>query len=260
MTEVWGRWTYLTQTHGGMIIQALTGDDSGCSLVHVPAGVGGQTPWKDPETTMTGKSTKWSLIAALALCLTLFSATAAGAQESIDIDVTPGTTDVLEVTVTAEGLDEFEGGRAVVYQCANADAAGEAISPTEDDCFAPSNTDQYLIGEVVDGTFTTTYSLKTANIGANAASCIGVPPATSSCQIVVAASKDGRAAIAGAPVDSIVSSAVEAGGSSGLSELPDTGLSASQTMVLMAFGLGLAYLGYLSWSAASPARVSTKRQ
>lgn len=202
-----------------------------------------------------------SALVALALSLVMLAPVAAGAQDGINIEVIPGDAETLQVTVTADGLDEFEGGRAVVYQCANADATGDPIAPTEDDCFAPSNSAQYLIGQVEDGAFTTTYPLQVQGIGANGASCIAVPPATSSCQIVVAASKDGKAAIAGAPVDSIVAAATEAGETAPtpLSELPRTGLSGPQTFMLLAAAMGVLYLGYLSHSAAAPARVSAKR-
>lgn len=194
----------------------------------------------------------------------------AGAQDGIEIDIEPSESfeETGDIVVTAEGLEDFEGGRAVVYQCANADTTGAPIAPTEDDCFPPANPDQYLIGEVVDGAFSATYPLQVRDIGANASQCVGLPPATTNCQIVVAASKGGLAAIKGAPVDELIDQLTaddaEVAGETEtndapLTELPRTGLSTPMALMLGAAGLGLAYFGYLAWSAAAPARLARQR-
>lgn len=224
-------------------------------------------------TTMPGQRKRRLAFAALyvavAVGLVSINAVAAeGVPRQIEVAATDDFGDSLEVAVSLSGMDDFEGGTAAVYLCANADAEGNPIVPTAADCIAPG-TDGYVFGTIENGVYETTYALQLDGIGANGASCVLPENDQLSCQVVVATTSDGEAKITGVPLDGLLAQlsleriaesgqlpAAEADaeviGSVQIEELADTGLSRDLTMMLL-IGSGVAiYLGYLISSAAWP--------
>lgn len=192
-------------------------------------------------------------VAALVVGVVGVAGSPAGAQAD-DLDVTvvagPGFPERTDVEVTIVDLGDFDGGRAVVYQCANADASGAPITPTEDDCFTPDNEANYLVLPIAGDTVEVTYPLRLSGIGANSASCVTLPPATVSCLLVVAASKDDAAILTGVSVDELVARAQP----SEMDGLPVTGADLRLVVPLTAAGAVSLYLGWFAWSAAAPGR------
>lgn len=200
--------------------------------------------------------------------LSVNAVSAQGLPRQIEVAATEDFGDSLEVDVSLTGMDEFEGGTAAVYLCANADADGNPIVPTAADCIAPG-ADGYVFGTIENGAYETTYPLQLEGIGANSASCVLPEDDQLSCQVVVATTVGGEAKITGVPLDGLLAQLsleriVEAGqlpspnadaevlGTVQIEELADTGLSRDMTMMLlMASGIAI-YLGYLITSAAWP--------
>ncbi len=200
--------------------------------------------------------------------LSVNAVSAQGLPRQIEVAATEDFGDSLEVDVSLTGMDEFEGGTAAVYLCANADADGNPIVPTAGDCIAPG-ADGYVFGTIENGAYETTYPLQLEGIGANRASCVLPEDDQLSCQVVVATTVGGEAKITGVPLDGLLAQLsleriVEAGqlpspnadaevlGTVQIEELADTGLSRDMTMMLlMASGIAI-YLGYLITSAAWP--------
>lgn len=202
--------------------------------------------------------------------LSVNAVSAQGPPRQIEVAATEDFGESLEVDVSLTGMDEFEGGTAAVYLCANADATGNAIVPTAADCIAPG-TDGYVFGTIENGSYETTYPLQLEGIGANGATCVLPEEDQLSCQVVVATTMGGEAKITGVPLDGLLAQLsleriVEAGqlpspetdaaaevlGSVQIEELAETGLSRDLTMMLL-LGSGVAiYLGYLITSAAWP--------
>lgn len=203
----------------------------------------------------------------------LFSAGTVSAQGDRQVELAPTENfeDTREVAVRLTGLDDFDGGTAAIYLCANADADGQPIVPTADDCFAPGE-EGYTFGPIVDASFEAVYRLRLTGIGVNDARCVLPEDGATSCQMVVATTHEGDAKITGVPVDALLArlattNGVENGrlpagpatdsevlGTTEVNVLADTGLSRDATLVLVIAAGGLFYLGYLFWSAASPAR------
>ena len=208
----------------------------------------------------------------VAVSVGILSASAMAAQSlprQIEISATEDFGETFEVDVSLTGLADFDGGTAAVYLCGNADADGNPIVPTADDCIAPG-TDGYVFGTIEGGEYATVYALTFESIGVNGATCVLPEDDQLSCQVVVATTMDGEAKITGVPVDALLAQLsldqiVEAGqlpsgpaadaevlGTVQIEELAQTGLSRDLTLLLLT-GSGLAiYLGYLLWSAAVP--------
>lgn len=218
-----------------------------------------------------------SIAAAIALTMMVAAASmtvgtaAAQSDRQVDIVAAEDFDDTGEITVEVTGLDDFDGGTAAIYLCANADSDGEPIMASADDCFAPGD-EGYVFGQIQGARFQATYVLRTEGIGLNSARCQIPDDEMTSCQLVVAATLDGDANITGVPLDALVARLTTAdlvdddvlGGDDAdvldttaqPDELPVTGLSREATMVLLGAAAALVYLGYLFWSATAPARAA----
>lgn len=208
-------------------------------------------------------------VAVVAGLLSVSAVSAEGVPRQIEIAATEDFGDSLEVAVSVTGMDDFEGGTAAVYLCANADGDGNPIVPTAADCIAPG-ADGYVFGTIENGVFETTYALQLEGIGSNGASCVLPENDQLSCQVVVATTAGGEAKITGVPLDGLLAQLsleriaesgelptaeadAEVMGTVQIEELANTGLSRDLTMMLL-IGSGVAiYLGYLISSAAWPA-------
>jgi hypothetical protein len=108
-----------------------------------------------------------------------------------------------EVAVRLSGLEDFEGGTAAVYVCANASVGGDPILPTSGDCFAP-DTDGYVFGPIVGANFESRYALQLDGIGIHSAQCLLPEDGAHSCQLVVAATLGGDSTITGVALDGLL--------------------------------------------------------
>lgn len=191
-----------------------------------------------------------------ALSVLTFTLVAAGPlaaqQRQLDVTIEPGPEFPAStaVIVTVEDLGDFVTGRAVIYQCGNADASGAPIEPTEKDCFAPGNTSNYLVLPIGGPTLELTYPMRLDGIGENGASCVPAAPGADDCQLVVAVAQGDDAVLVGVSLDDVVTAAQE----TELDQLPVTGLSGTAELAIAGLAVGLLYLGWFSWSAARPAR------
>ena len=108
-----------------------------------------------------------------------------------------------EVAVRLSGLEDFEGGTAAVYVCANASVGGDQILPTSGYSFAP-DTDGYVFGPIVGANFESRYALQLDGIGINSAQCLLPEDGAHSCQLVVAATLGGDSTITGVALDGLL--------------------------------------------------------
>lgn len=170
----------------------------------------------------------------------------AGAQTSFDVSVEATSPAIGQLTVSATGLDDFVGGRLVVYVCGNADADFVPITPTEQDCIGPGGTG-YRSVPIDEPTVEIRYTLRTNFLGSNDARCIATFADNPPCNLVVAAVSDDGTEITGVPLDDVLADIAAAGVEP--DELAATGLSNTASAVLLFVAAAVIYLGYLLWSA-----------